>query len=65
MTKTINADIPVVSVAALTSNEDLKKGFEAGAIDYVKKPIDEIELISRVKNVLRIKDAERDQKFIF
>lgn len=63
--KTIDADIPVILVTALTSNEDLRKGFESGAIDYVKKPIDEIELISRVKNVLRTKDAEREIKSLY
>jgi len=63
--KAINADIPVVLVTALAGNEDLKKGFDAGAIDYVKKPIDEIELMSRVKNILRIKDAEKETKSLY
>lgn len=63
--KAINSNIPVVLVTALADNEDLKKGFEAGAIDYVKKPIDEIELMSRIKNVLRIKDAEKKIKSLY
>ena len=52
--------IPVIIVTSLTEGAKIKEGFEAGAIDYVKKPIDKIELISRIENALRIKQAEQE-----
>lgn len=53
-----NPDLPIVLVTALTDSEYLRKGFDAGAIDYIRKPIDEVELLARVKNVLKNKEAE-------
>jgi len=57
-----NHDIPVILVTALTGSNDLKRGFEAGAVDYIKKPIDATELISRIKSALKIANAEKHFK---
>lgn len=48
-------DIPVIMVTAKTESYDLKKALEIGAFDYIKKPIDEIEVIARVQSALRFK----------
>lgn len=48
-------DIPVIIVTARTDTQDLKTAFDLGAFDYIKKPIDEIEVIARVKSALRFK----------
>jgi len=48
-------DIPVVMVTALDSQSDLLKGLEAGADDFLTKPVDELALITRVKNLARLK----------
>ncbi len=51
-----NADtkaVPVIMVTAKTSELDLVKGIEDGADDYIKKPFSVMELISRVKALLR------------
>lgn len=51
-----NADtkgIPVIMVTAKTTELDLIKGLEDGADDYIKKPFSVMELISRVKALLR------------
>lgn len=53
------ADIPVVMVSAKTTGKDLKDALELGAFDYLKKPIDELELIARVQAALRYK-IQRD-----
>lgn len=53
-------DIPVIIVTAKTETQDLKTAFDLGAFDYIKKPIDEIEVISRVKSALRFK-AQQDK----
>lgn len=45
--------IPVIMVTAKTSELDLVKGIEDGADDYIKKPFSVMELISRVKALLR------------
>lgn len=45
--------LPVIMVTAKTTELDLVKGLEDGADDYIKKPFSVMELISRVKAVLR------------
>ncbi len=47
------ADIPVLFMTALTDSEHVVKGFEAGAIDYVTKPIQCAEVLARVASHLR------------
>ena len=48
--------IPVILVTALTNPEDLRRGFEAGAFDYIKKPVNKIELLARVNSALRFSE---------
>ena len=45
--------LPVIMVTAKTTALDLVKGIDAGADDYIKKPFSVMELISRVKAILR------------
>lgn len=45
--------IPVIMVTAKTTELDLVKGMEDGADDYIKKPFSVMELIARVKALLR------------
>ena len=47
--------IPVIMVTALDQPSDRVKGLEAGADDFLTKPVDDIALITRVKNVARLK----------
>jgi len=50
--------IPVVMITALADKESKIKGLEAGASDFLTKPVDTTELVVRTKNLLRIKEAE-------
>ena len=45
-------DIPVIFVTAVSDFKTLKEAFESGGSDYVRKPINSIELRSRIKSVL-------------
>ncbi len=49
------AHIPVVMVTALSEKADRLKGLEAGADDFITKPINDMSLIARVKSLIRIK----------
>ena len=47
--------VPVVMVTALDQTSDKVQGLEAGADDFLTKPVDDIALITRVKNLARLK----------
>ncbi|MCE3222516.1 MAG: Response regulator, contains domain [Nitrospira sp.] len=47
-------DIPIIMATVKTDPVDLQLAFAAGAIDYVAKPLSKIELLTRVRCVLRL-----------
>ena len=47
--------IPVIMVTALEETADRVRGLEAGADDFVTKPIDDFNLMARVRSLLRLK----------
>lgn len=47
--------IPVVMVTALDQPSDKVKGLESGADDFLTKPVDDIQLLARVKSLIRLK----------
>ena len=51
------AHIPIIFVTALTDTENLIKGFDIGAEDYLGKPINEGEVKARIKTHLKLKAA--------
>ena len=53
------SDIPIILVTAKTDAEDIKEGLESGAYDYIKKPINKIELLARVKSELKLSDTNK------
>ncbi|MBP0018578.1 MAG: hybrid sensor histidine kinase/response regulator [Cyanobacteria bacterium SBLK] len=48
-------NLPIIMVTALNSKADLARCLEAGADDFIGKPINSVELRSRVQSMLRIK----------
>ncbi|AZN39696.1 PP2C family protein-serine/threonine phosphatase [Paenibacillus albus] len=52
-------DIPVIMVTAIGDSKKLAEALDAGAIDYVTKPINRIELLARIRVALRLK-VEKD-----
>ena len=57
--KAETADIPVIFVSALSDVNDERLGFEAGAIDYVTKPVKAELVKARVKTHLALADQQR------
>ena len=50
--KNQNASIPLIFLTARSLKIDVLKGFNLGADDYIKKPVDEEELVARIQAVL-------------
>ncbi|CAN2039850.1 two-component system, sensor histidine kinase and response regulator [Candidatus Magnetomoraceae bacterium gMMP-15] len=48
-------DVPIVMVSATGDMERLELAFEAGAVDYIRKPVEETELLARVGSALKLK----------
>ncbi len=48
-------EIPIIFLTAKADSEDILKGFEIGAVDYVTKPFNGAELLSRVKTHLELR----------
>lgn len=49
--------IPVVMITALTDSHDRVKGLEAGADDFLSKPVNDVALMARVRSLVRLKMA--------
>src|ERR1700726_3526803 len=54
--------MPIILVTAKTDSEDVVTGLDAGADEYVTKPIDQKVLVARVKAILRLKALHDDQQ---
>jgi PAS domain S-box-containing protein len=48
-------DLPVVVLTALEAHEEIARAFEAGADDFVRKPFKPVELVARIRGLLRLR----------
>jgi two-component system, NtrC family, sensor kinase len=55
----ITQEIPVIFMTALSEVSDKVKGFQAGAVDYVTKPIEQEEALARINVHLALRKAQR------
>ena len=56
-------DIPIIlTTGMMTQSSDLRVALEAGAMDYLQKPFDEIELTARVKSAIKASRTYREVK---
>ncbi len=54
--------IPIIFLTALSDHADLMRGFAAGGIDYVGKPFNPEELTVRVRNHIKLKQAQDQER---
>jgi len=52
--------IPIMMVTALNELGDIERGVEAGTDDFVTKPVNKLELLTRVKSLLRVRHLKRE-----
>ncbi|HOF18167.1 MAG TPA: response regulator [Phycisphaerae bacterium] len=48
-------DVPVLMVTALNEMGDIERGVESGTDDFITKPVNRLELLTRVKSLLRVR----------
>lgn len=53
-------NIPIIFLSAKTDADDIVQGFKLGAIDYITKPFNRIELLARVKTHVELKRSRED-----
>ncbi|MCP4580878.1 MAG: response regulator [candidate division Zixibacteria bacterium] len=57
----ITKNIPVIMASGvMTSSKNLQTALEAGAVDFIRKPIDKVELIARVRSILLLADSYKE-----
>ena len=53
-------DIPVIMVTALNELTDIERGVESGTDDFITKPVNRLELTTRVKSLLRVRHLKSE-----
>jgi len=54
--------IPIIMVTARDQKDYLQAAFDAGASDFIRKPVEQFELLARVKSALRLKQETQTRK---
>ncbi len=49
---------PIIMVTALNELGDIERGVESGTDDFISKPVNRLELVTRVKSLLRVKHLQ-------
>ncbi|MDF0666663.1 MAG: response regulator [Nitrospira sp.] len=54
--------VPIIIVTARNQRDWLQSAFDAGATDYIRKPVEQVELLARVKSALKLKQETEARK---
>ncbi|WP_456460990.1 response regulator transcription factor [Lutibacter sp.] len=60
--RSTNADIPIIFLTAKTMREDVLKGYQVGADDYLNKPFDSEVLLYKIKAIMQRKEGEQNKE---
>lgn len=53
-------DVPIIMVTALNELSDIERGVECGTDDFISKPVNRLELLTRVKSLLRVRHLKNE-----
>ncbi len=54
------SDIPIIMVTALHEMGDVERGVEVGTNDFISKPVNRVDLLARVRSLLRVRHARSE-----
>ncbi len=60
--RTTNTEIPIIFLTAKTMKEDVLKGYQVGADDYLNKPFDSEVLLYKIKAIMQRKEGEESKE---
>ena len=55
-------DIPIIFMSSMTDTDEIVKGFQLGAVDYIKKPFNPLEVLVRVRTHVELKRTKDSQQ---
>ena len=64
MLRESDSELPILMISAKQMSADRKKGYRLGIDDYMSKPVDEEEMLLRVKNLLRRAKIASEKKLV-
>ena len=53
-------EVPIIMVTALNELGDIERGVESGTDDFITKPVNRLELVTRVKSLLRVRHLKSE-----